>query len=306
MVQFADAARRPRPDRVPARLRHLHGQAALPGLRRLDEQPAAPVRGLRHLRHEGGAQRGGQPVDPRRLVGRVVRPGVRLGDPLRRGRRRPRPPRRPRGARRCTTSSRTRSSRGSTTRLRRAAAALDPDDPGDRRRAGPEGAGLADGARLRDQAVRPGRGVDPCHASPAGGAEALAGWKQRVRDAWCGRRGRPRGEPRRRRRSRSATKIHVSALVRLGAADARRHRGAAGHRPGGLRRPAARAAGSTRSPPASTSTGVCAATRAAVEARRAGAIGYTVRVVPHHPLLASMAEMGLAALPSGLASPPSA
>jgi starch phosphorylase len=43
-----------------------------------------------------------------------------------------------------------------------------------------------------------------------------------------------------------------------------------------------------------------------VEARRAGAIGYTVRVVPHNPLLVTSAEMGLAALPSGLASPPSA
>ena len=28
-----------------------------------------------------------------------------------------------------------------------------------------------------------------------------------------------------------------------------------------------------------------------VEAKRAGAIGYTVRVVPYHPLLASQAEM---------------
>ena len=40
-----------------------------------------------------------------------------------------------------------------------------------------------------------------------------------------------------------------------------------------------------------------------VQARRAGSIGYTVRVVPHHPLLVSTAEMGLAAVPSGLSSP---
>ena len=40
-----------------------------------------------------------------------------------------------------------------------------------------------------------------------------------------------------------------------------------------------------------------------VEARRAGAIGYTVRVVPHHPLLANAAEMGLAALPATLPVP---
>ena len=43
-----------------------------------------------------------------------------------------------------------------------------------------------------------------------------------------------------------------------------------------------------------------------VSARRAGAIGYTVRVVPHHPLLVSPAEMGLAVVPSGLTAPPSA
>ena len=42
-----------------------------------------------------------------------------------------------------------------------------------------------------------------------------------------------------------------------------------------------------------------------VEAKRAGAIGYTVRVVPHHPLLASQAEMGLAALPGEVPPPPS-
>ena len=37
-----------------------------------------------------------------------------------------------------------------------------------------------------------------------------------------------------------------------------------------------------------------------MEAKRAGAIGYTVRVVPHHPLLANAAEMGLATLPAGV------
>jgi starch phosphorylase len=43
-----------------------------------------------------------------------------------------------------------------------------------------------------------------------------------------------------------------------------------------------------------------------IEAKRAGAIGYTVRVVPHHPLLANPAEMGLAALPAPVSVPPSA
>ena len=43
-----------------------------------------------------------------------------------------------------------------------------------------------------------------------------------------------------------------------------------------------------------------------VEAKRSGAIGYTVRVVPHHPQLANQAEMGLATLPADLPTPPSA
>ena len=52
---------------------------------------------MRHVGDEGGPQRRAQPVDPRRLVGRVVRRRQRLGDPVGRRRRRPRPPRRHRG-----------------------------------------------------------------------------------------------------------------------------------------------------------------------------------------------------------------
>ncbi len=98
--QAADPAagevrRRPRsspPHRLPAQLRHRHGAAPLPGLRRLAQQPAAPVRGLRHVRDEGRTQRRAQPVHPRRLVGRVVRRQERLGHPHRRRRRGPRAP----------------------------------------------------------------------------------------------------------------------------------------------------------------------------------------------------------------------
>ncbi len=43
-----------------------------------------------------------------------------------------------------------------------------------------------------------------------------------------------------------------------------------------------------------------------VAASRTGSIGYTVRVVPSHPDLVSVAEMGLAALPADLPEPPSA
>ena len=41
-----------------------------------------------------------------------------------------------------------------------------------------------------------------------------------------------------------------------------------------------------------------------VEAKRAGAIGYTVRVVPHHRLLANVAEMGLVTLPAAQTTAP--
>ena len=95
----------PAPDRVPARLRHRHGPLPLLGLRRLAEQPAAPAGGLRHVGHEGRAQRRAEPVHPRRLVGRVVRRPERLGHPDRRRRRRPRPARRGRGAAPSTTCS---------------------------------------------------------------------------------------------------------------------------------------------------------------------------------------------------------
>ena len=148
-------------DRLPARLRHLDGQAALPGLRRVDEQPAASVRGVRHLGDEGRAERGGEPVHPRRLVGRVVRPGVRLGDPVGGGDRRPGPARRPRGQGALRHHRERDRAAVLRYRPRRAARALDPDDPGDHRRARAQGAGLADGAGLRDQPVRAGRGARP-------------------------------------------------------------------------------------------------------------------------------------------------
>ena len=80
-------------------LRHRDGPAAVPRLRRLAEQPAAALRGVRHVGHEGGAERRAQPLHPGRLVGRVVRRRQRLGDPVGRRHRRPRPPRRHRGQR---------------------------------------------------------------------------------------------------------------------------------------------------------------------------------------------------------------
>ena len=89
--------RRPPPLRVRRRLRHRRGPRPLPGRRRVAEQPPPAPGGVRHVGHEGGAQRRPQPVDPRRLVGRDVRRRERLGHLVGRGRRRPRPARPARG-----------------------------------------------------------------------------------------------------------------------------------------------------------------------------------------------------------------
>ena len=79
-------ARGAAPDRVPARLRHVDGPAAVLGLRRLAEQPAATARGVRHVGDEERAQRRAEPVDPAtaggtsgttaRTAGRSRRPPV--------------------------------------------------------------------------------------------------------------------------------------------------------------------------------------------------------------------------------------
>ena len=56
-------------------------QTLYPGTDVWAEQPAATPRGVRHERDEGGAQRIAEPLDPRRLVERVLRRRERLGDP---------------------------------------------------------------------------------------------------------------------------------------------------------------------------------------------------------------------------------
>ena len=136
-----------------------------------------------------------------------------------------------------------------------------------------------------------------------GGVAALSDWKERVRAAWSGvavdhveSMGGDQVE--------LGTKIHVSALIRLGEltpddievqlvtgrvdADDQLFEPRINQFPtgtdvdGGLRR-----------------------YESWVPTRRAGELGYTVRVVPHHPLLANDAEMGLAALPAEVSAPPS-
>ncbi len=149
------------PHHVPARLRHRDGPLPLLGRRRLAEQPAAPARGVRHVRHEGRAQRRAQPVDPRRLVGRVVRRRERVGDSVRRCRRRCRSPRRSRGERALRPDHAIRSRRGSTTATCRASRAVGADGAAHAHRARPEGDGHPHGARLRREPVRARRGGRP-------------------------------------------------------------------------------------------------------------------------------------------------
>jgi starch phosphorylase len=137
--------------------------------------------------------------------------------------------------------------------------------------------------------------------SSSGGAEALASWKRRIRRAWS-TVSVEHVESLAGEQVEVGTKIHVSALVRLGELtpddiqvqliigrldgddhlyDPRVDPFPAGvNIDGGLRR-----------------------YEGWVEAKRAGAIGYTVRVVPYHPLLASQAEMGLAVLPASTSTP---
>ncbi len=140
-------------------------------------------------------------------------------------------------------------------------------------------------------------------SSPSAAAD-LAEWKRKVRASWSGV-AVDHVESLAEDAVEVGTKIHVSALVRLGdltpddievqlitgrvdsddgLRDTRVNPFPAGEPvEGGLRR-----------------------YQGWVEAKRAGAIGYTVRVVPYHPQLANVAEMGLATLPPDLPTPPSA
>jgi len=141
-------------------------------------------------------------------------------------------------------------------------------------------------------------------AAEPGGAAGLAAWKRKVRSAWPGlvvdHVESLSGDA-----VEVGAKIQVSALVRLGEltpediqvqlvtgrvdaedrlSETRVNAFPAGvDVDGGLRR-----------------------YESWVETRRTGSIGYTVRVVPFHPRLASDAEMGLAALPAEHPAPPSA
>jgi glycogen phosphorylase len=137
-----------------------------------------------------------------------------------------------------------------------------------------------------------------------GGAESLASWKRRIRDGWS-TVAVEHVESLGGEQVEVGTKIHVSALVRLGelTPDDVQVQLVTGRVSGDdtLYEP--------RVSPFPAGVDVDGGLRryeGLVEAKRAGAIGYTVRVVPYHPLLASQAEMGLATLPASMPTPPSA
>ena len=136
-----------------------------------------------------------------------------------------------------------------------------------------------------------------------GGVTALAEWKERVRQAWPGVKV-DHVESLAGDQVELGTKIHVSALVQLGELtpddiEVQLVTGRVGS-DDRLTEP--------RVNPFPTGTNVDGGLRRYegwVETKRAGEIGYTVRVVPYHPQLATDAEMGLAALPAEQSAPPS-
>ena len=150
----------------------------------------------------------------------------------------------------------------------------------------------------------PAAGSTHAVAASPGGADALADWKRRVREAWptvavdhVESLGGDQVEV--------GAKIHVSALVRLGdlTPDDIQVQLVTGRVNGDDELSEPRV---NPFPTGVAGEGGLRRYEGEVEARRAGAIGYTVRVVPHHPLLANQAEMGLAALPAAVTAPPAA
>jgi starch phosphorylase len=140
--------------------------------------------------------------------------------------------------------------------------------------------------------------------SATGGAQALANWKRRIREAWstvCVEHVESLGGE----QVEVGTKIHVSALVRLGelTPDDIQVQLVTGRVGGDDRLYEPRV---IPFPAGIDVDGGLRRYEGWVEAKRAGAIGYTVRVVPYHPLLASQAEIGLATLPASMPTPPSA
>ena len=185
----------------------------------------------------------------------------------------------------------------------RRAAGLGGEGPAHVPLARPEGAGRADGQGVRDGAVR-ARGARPSRALADAertgffaAARELAAWKRRVMQAWP----QVRIEHVEAEAAGQAPGSSALALtVRVGGAR-RAHPGRRGG--GGGLRPARRRR-RDRPPAYATLTPEPPAARTAVvrysgevSLDRPGPFGYTVRVLPNHPLLDSRAELGLVTYP---------
>jgi len=160
---------------------------------------------------------------------------------------------------------------------------------------------------VRDYVTRlyvPAAASSQAVAEADGGAEGLAAWKRRVRAAWPDVKV-DHVESLEGDQLEVGAQLRVSALVRLGELspndiEVQLVTGRVDE-DDRLREP--------RVSPFPTGTDVGDGLRRYegwVEAKRSGALGYTVRVVPHHPQLVTAAEMGLATLPADMATPPSA
>jgi glycogen phosphorylase len=140
------------------------------------------------------------------------------------------------------------------------------------------------------------------HAVTDGGAAALARWKRKVRAAWPGV-AVDHVESLDGDQIEVGSKIHVTTLVQLGelSPDDIEVQLITGRMDIDERLYDPRV---TPFPTGVQVDGGLHRYEGWIEAKRAGAIGYTVRVVPHHPLLANPAELGLATLPAGVHAPP--
>ena len=168
------------------------------------------------------------------------------------------------------------------------------------RSARPPGAGGPDGRRVRDRAVRAGRAglARAADGDGFGPARELAAWKQRV----VRRPGRGCGSST--SRPTAAEQLARRGADRAGHGRARRADAGRCARRGGLRpdrrgrrdrravlrHAGARARGRTAPPPG-------CGTPVELPLDRPGPFGYTVRVLPRHPLLDSRAELGLVTYP---------
>ena len=144
--------------------------------------PRRPQEACGTSRHEGGAQRRAQLLDPRRLVGRVVRRRQRLGHHLGRERTTTSPAATRSRPTASSTCSSTRSSRCSTTARRAGAPRLDGTGQGVAGLARAQGHRHAHGPRLRHRALRARRQPRrrPSPTSSFAIARELAAWKRRV------------------------------------------------------------------------------------------------------------------------------